>query len=656
MQPEHFDLSTPVFLPVTHDACTALLQADGEKTLVSLTEPELAAILVIQNLAQASEKDLTASAAEKTLAKLMDWAVDARGTGSTAGLLSEAQRLFDPRKLYFGLNAIKGLNLRFLMADEVAEQGFLLADGKWDVDYKIRHKQQNNPFIQQMVTPRHRERWLSDAQDKLLRTFRANLDEDLHVQGYAGIGKSHLLGALVECLRSDRTLILARTPAKLETLRKHLKQAQDKDVAQTFRHFARTQLYGPRPPVARTPARMPSKQALAQELNIFGFRRHDGQGTLDVCLRVLALYCGSRDHSLSARHLPFFQQPLSPADTQVLLEYSSRLWIYLETNPVWASQTGFETLLMIKRASLSGCRVPARYTHVIIDESQDVPASLLQIIERGRQVLITLGDEYQQASGEAMKRKREVRQSDISYSVRSGRNVERLVNPLISRHSHKSKVPFEGARNADVDIEHYPQGFVPPEGCVILTASPWDTMMWAIHLHDANCAFSFPDKDMQAGLKHFMTTAIELFNPQFYDAEFSEKGRHPYFSDLVDWQQVREANQFDEAFVWGEAELGKGFRMADLTRLNGRVGEPGKACMLMMAEQAGGMEFNRVLLTGALLSNEKFKDAYEFDQRICAVYIAISRARQQLYLPYDVVEWIEYHDSREPKFRESHGY
>jgi hypothetical protein len=129
-------------------------------------------------------------------------------------------------------------------------------------------------------------------------------------------------------------------------------------------------------------------------------------------------------------------------------------------------------LLLIKRASLAGCVVPPRYTHVLIDESQDIPASLLQIIERGRQVLITLGDEYQHAERDLVKRKREVRQSDITYSVRSGRNVERLVNPLISRHSEKSKIPFEGAREADVGIEFYPQGFVPPQGCVVLTASP----------------------------------------------------------------------------------------------------------------------------------------------------------------------------------------
>ena len=151
-----------------------------------------------------------------------------------------------------------------------------------------------------------------------------------------------------------------------------------------------------------------------------------------------------------------------------------------------------------------------------------------------------------------------------------------------------------------------------------------------------------------------MSTAIALFKPDFYNPEHSEMGPHPYFSDMPDWQHVRDSNLFDESFLWVEAELEKGFKVADLTRLSRMVGRSGKRCMLMMAEEAGGMEFNRVLLTPELLTNVKFKDAYEFDQRICAVYIAISRAKQQLYVPYDVVEWIEYHNYQ--GFRESHGY
>lgn len=653
MQPEHFDLSSPVFLPVTQETCTALLGADGAKALTGLSDPELAAVLVIQNLAQAAEKDLTCAGAERILTKLIDWAVDAPA-GGAATLLSEAQRLFDPRKLYFGFNALKTVNLRLLSAEEVAGRDYLLPSGKWDIGYKVRHLRSNDPFSQQMITPRQRERWLSPAQDKLVRTFRANLNEDLHVQGYAGIGKSHLLGALMECLRPAQTLILARTGAKLATLRERMGLAKDSKTGSTFAAFAKALLQGQRPAAQATPTRLPGKHELSQTLNIHGWRGHDGAATLDICLKVLDSYCHSNHHSLSSRHLPHFKQALSSVDAQALLEYSSRLWTYLDANPQWAGQTAFAALLLIKRASLDGCVVPPRYTHVLIDESQDIPPSLLQIIERGRQVLITLGDEYQLASGEVVRRKREVRHTDINYSVRSGRNVERLVNPLISVHSQKGKTPFEGARDADVGIEHYPQGFVPPEGCVVLTASPWDTMKWAIQLQQANCPFGFFDSGAQQDLQRFMISVIALFKPEFYSNEHNDNGPHAYFSDMDDWQQVRDASQYDESFLWVESELEKGFNVADITRLNRLGGVPGKRCLLMLAEEAGGMEFDRVLLTPELLTNVKFKDAYAFDQRLCAVYIAISRARVQLYLPYDVVEWIDFHKYQ--KTREFHGY
>lgn len=653
MQPEHSDLSTPVFLPVTSVTCEAL-KTDGATALDTLTDPELAAVLVIQNLAQMSEKDLSGAAAEKILARLIAWSVTGQHSTGT-GLLSEARRLFDPGQLYFGLEVIKGLNLRLLLAEEVAAREYLLADGQWDVEYKVRHHRNHDPFSQQMVTPRFRERWLSAAQDKLVRTFRANLDEDLHVQGYAGIGKSHLLGVLIECLRPEKTLLLARTPAKLNTLRERMNHGKGKAPGSTFKAFAQALLRGPRFQPERVQTKGPTRQALAQDLNILGFRDHGAQATLDICLKVLELYCQSWDRSLSSKHLPHFNQPLSSLELQVVLEYASRLWVWLEAHPAWASQTGFEALWMIKRANLEGCVMPDRYTHVLIDESQDIPPSLLQIIERGRQVLITLGDEYQQPGRVMVKRERRVRQTDISYSVRSGRNVERLVNPLIYQHSEKGKVPFEGTRDADVTIVEYPQGFVPPERCVVLTASPWDTMRWAIELHSSKSPFGYPDDTTRRSFEHFMTTAVGLSDPDFYAPERSAEGLHPYFSDLTDWAQVREANQFDESFLQVEALLkNKDFRMADVTRLSRLVGDPDKRCLLMQADEAGGMEFDEVLLTPELLTNVKFKDAYAFDQRICAVYIAISRAKRQLYVPYDVVEWIEYHQYQ--KYRESHGY
>lgn len=652
MKPEHFDLSSPLFLPVTSETCARLLAVDSADVLTTLTDAELAAVLVIQHLSEAAEADLTPNTAERILGKLIAWAVDTQHLAAK-GLLSEAQRLFDPRKLHSGGKVAKRLNLRFLRSDEVAARDYLLPNGKWDVGFRARHYMDKNPFSEQMVTPQHRERWLSPAQDKLVRTFRANLDENLHVQGYAGIGKSHMLVTLMECLRPVGTLLLAHTPRKLQVLRKRIGGAHREKVGMTFLHFAQLLQNGPMPKPVNGSAKILSKQALSQELNIIGVRGYDAQATLNICLKVLKRYCQSRDHTLSAKHLPYFNEPLSNLDARVLLQYSSQLWIYLESNPAWHRQAGFEALLAIKRANLAGCVVPARYTHVLIDESQDLPASLLQIIERGRQVLITLGDEYQQAGGALVNRKREVRRSEVNYSVRSGRNIESLVNPLIYRHSSKGKTQFEGASNTDVSIKHYPLTFLPPDGCVVLAASRWDMMKWIIQMDAAGRAL-IPNPETKQDFMQFMATAIALFKPDFYDPTKIAGGPHLDFSQLSNWQQVRDANHYDESFLWVEAELEKGFNVADMTHLKGMFGQSGNDCVVMMAEEAGGMEFDVVLLTPQLLTTTKFRNVNEFDQRICAVYIAISRAKLKLYVPVDVVEWISHHNAQ--KFRELSGY
>jgi len=654
MQPEHYDFSNPVYLPITEECCQQLLEDEGRAGLEALSDAQLASVLVIQHLAQAGEQGLTANGAEKLLARLLAWTLDAAGT-SNASLLTEAQRLFDQRKLYFGLELLKPLNLRLLEAEEVAAGDYLLPNGRWDLCYKVRHHQRHNPFSQQMITARRRERWLSPAQDRLVRTFRANLDEHLHVQGYAGVGKSHLLGALMECLQPGRTLALARTEGKLEALRRRLGGA-GKLPGLSFQAFAQAVLSGPRGASAArlgpSPARLPSKPAVCEELSIFGFRGYGSVQALDICLAVLARYCDSWERTLTREHLPVFQQPLSTVEAQVLLEHASRVWTWLEANPRWSVRTGFEALLVIKRASLAGCQVPARFSHVIVDESQDIPPPLLQIIERGRQVLVTLGDEYQKASGPVVRRERRVRQNDVSYSVRSGRKVEALVNPLIALHSEKPRVPFEGARDADVRIETYAERFTPPPGCVVLTGSRWDSMKWAMELFRQNCAFGFLDKRAEADLKWFMESAVRLFRPDAFGATGRTEA-HPAFAEMTDWRQVREANRFDEAFLWVQGELEQGLRVADVTALDRVIGRSASSCLLLMAEKAGGWEFDQVLLTPGLLTTLRFKDAYEFDHRICAIYIAISRARHRLYLPYELQEWIDYHASNH---RGAHGY
>ncbi len=139
---------------------------------------------MIQNLAQAREQVLDPTAAERVLVKLLHWSVHGPHSAGVT-LTSEAQRLFDAHKLYFGLELLKGSRLHLMDAEEVAERAYLLPDGTWDTRFRAQRHQAHNPFSQQAITGFNKERWLTTEQDKLLRVLRANPDEDLHVQGYA---------------------------------------------------------------------------------------------------------------------------------------------------------------------------------------------------------------------------------------------------------------------------------------------------------------------------------------------------------------------------------------------------------------------------------------------------------------------------------------
>lgn len=656
MQPEHYDFDNPVFLPVAEHTCQRLLECADSAPLADLCPAELAAVMVIQHLAAKNSGLLDAASAERSLVKLLAW--------SSAGgdLLAEARRLYKPAVFKAGLANIGRLALRLLDAEAVAKGDYLTADGGWDTTFRGRHFLQQNPFTQQMVG-RSKERWLTSEQDKLLRVFKANLDEDLHVQGYAGIGKSYLLSSLLDFLPRNRVLALARTQGKLATLRQRMGLAADVPFGKTFAQLFRAPAGRSRYQPAVVPQRHRLKADVAVELNVLGFRGLAGETTLDICLEVVKRYCESRHRTLSARHLPFFQQPLSSLESQVLVEYAGRVWMYLQANPDSSSLLDFHGLWLIKQANLSGEVIPAHYTHVIIDESQDIPASLLQIIEKGRHVLVTLGDEYQKARGDVVARKRQVRQRDIAFSVRSGVAVERSVNALICRHSNKSKLAFETASSADLRVEFYPENQVPPKGCAVLTASPWDTMRWAlvysesraIAFSDAGDAQYAADEQRFQNMAGFMEAVVALFKPGYYaQGDGRNSVAHPYFAHMSTWQQVRDANRFDDSFLWVEARLQSGFNRADLTTLKARINRHPDALLLMMAEDAGGMEFERVMLTPELMSVNPFSDAYEFDSRICAVYIALSRARSRLYLPYDVEEWIDYHKSR--PYRDVYGH
>ena len=69
---------------------------------------------------------------------------------------------------------------------------------------------------------------------------------------------------------------------------------------------------------------------------------------------------------------------------------------------------------------------------------------MLQILDRSPQAVITLSDELQNLTGMAPTRNAMIRQRYITQSVRLGKQVESLINPLIQAHPGATKELFAG--------------------------------------------------------------------------------------------------------------------------------------------------------------------------------------------------------------------
>jgi hypothetical protein len=644
MRSEHYDFSNPLFLPISAEVFERLLASGESEVLEQLSDAELAAVLVIQNLESCNSDQSRAFASEQILAKLIHWGNESQYKPSEVSLLAEALRLFDVGKLRSGSRLLHGENIELLPDDTVKSQEYLLPSGEWDTGFRKAYFLRNYAFNSRVVTQRNQELWLSSAQDKVLRTFYANRDEHLHIQGYAGIGKSHLIGSMLQFLEVRKTLVLAKTTSKLNELKQRSKLSFFNGL--TFEVFSRKLLGEARFNKGlidnRASAAHVSNTLIAERLLIGPLRGFSPADVVSLCMRVLDAYCESADYRISEKHIPFFMVPLSAVEANVLIEYSNRIWYCVDPSNPSDFVLPLRGMFLVKKASLLGVSVPARYTHILIDESHDLPASLMRILKKSSQVLITLGDEYQRLSGPALKRSLDVRQSDVTFSVRSGENLERILNPLIQAHPNKIKLAFEASSGVKINVFEYCDPIFPKAPSTILVSSVWEKFQWLKYLVDSQQDFILlGDAD---GLIELAKACVRLYRNESAQFNHSNERPHEMLYQYSTWDELAAVHSNDNAFLWLQSQLADGYKVSDVpTSGQSQNASQGKAHRLGRVEDVGNMEFESVMLAPELLSYSRCKDAYELDQRICAVYTAASRARHDLYIPGDIEEWLRFH-------------
>lgn len=623
----------PLFLPLSPKTASRLA-AGLPPAFEELQVAELAAILLVQ--AVATRGFATTSVAEHFLSELIAVGGDAAVNDGNAFAEIVRQR-FDLQAFNNGMARLESLSIHLLEDAEIERGDYLLPNGRWD-DKFCRRRAQEKPSYHRTVTPQGTQLRLSDPQFRLFEEFRAGLEESAHVQGYAGTGKTFLIQALVELLDPSRTLLLALSPAQVEALRQRVNDPRVR--AMTFAALATeicesdlTVPVGLRRPGPR--GRLSYRVTHEEVAALLGLQPVGNLAPTTVasmCQRAVSSFCASGDPVLTEDHLPRQWTPLSAADARGLVAYAQEFWKETLEPRRPGKALPLRGYHRIKYVVMSRRVVPERFTHVVVDESHDLSRPLIELLNASPQSVLTLGDEYQRLQGRVQPQAPRIRHRNIVRSVRAGRQMEDVLNPLISAHPGETKVPFEGARERQTRIVYYDRSEAPSRPTMIVVHSEWGLFEWFQRLSHANAKFGVLPASLES-LKVFVQDCCEL-------KRFGTRPRHGVLFRYASWESLAGALSWNKTFGMIERLLEKGYTAEDFLMAVGRL-EPAAPTQLGLLSDVRNQEFDSVMLGMDFLAPFQRDNVDESARIFAAIYTGVSRPRHELIVPGELRGWVE---------------
>lgn len=631
-----------LYLPISERMLREVLDDSDtlENTVSSLAVPQLAALALLQYLPKLSQE--RSPLPERFLAQVIEVVNEQmKGTGLatvTADLLSTLSR----EEIREGYRLLPDFGISLLNEDDVAYRSYLTAEGNWDYRFCERHTVRLKDHLISVQAPTGEKRILTLEQSRIFGEIRAQLDEPMHVQGYAGTGKSSLIRSLLGMLDTEpnQVLVLTERKQQADALRAGM-PPMERVTYLSFGQLAtklipRGKGAGSSRRIARgtySRATLPDDD-LIRHLGIKASGRFRERTIAQAVRRTVANFCYSGDDEIMRRHLPnWVTYRLDETMNQAVLRHAAELWQAILAPPSQDFKPTVYVYHRIKWAALNRSQIPERYTHVLIDECHDLKKPMLQIIDCSPQAVISLGDEYQNLQGRPQERAGLIRQREATHSVRSGHLIEHIVNPMIAAHPGKTKAPFHGNPLHKVEIEYYDGHRLPDRPVVILTYDEWALFGWAQRLAYAGISFGLlGDK---TSLKAFFNDCIELC--------IHHKDQRPgMLSRFASWDDVAGEYENNVGFRHVDRMLRNGYRYENLQEMWSRIAEHSPAgYSLGRIEDVRNREFDTVMVTPELVDLAWKAEGKEFAAIVSAVYVAVTRARQRLIAPEGLRDWIE---------------
>ena len=262
--------------------------------------------------------------------------------------------------------------------------------------------------------------------------------------------------------------------------------------------------------------------------------QHSGEFSPPEITTVVRLtvqnFCSSGDDDVDVKHIPLKWAPLLDATTRrVVLHHATELWKETVSPTSRDLEVPLRDFHRVKWAALHRLQIPARYTHVLIDECHDLAKPMLQILDDSPQAVISLGDEYQNLRGTSQERSNVIRQRAVTHAIRSGVLIEPVVNPIIMCTRVGPSNRSVATRLAKQEIAYYENPRIPEQPTAILVNDHWGLFEWSQRLAQAGVEFELlrSPKD----LTMFVNDCIELHRQ-------GTRPRHRELVQFASWAAV----------------------------------------------------------------------------------------------------------------------
>lgn len=628
-------MDTSLYLPLSEALLDEVL--NGERplaaSLAALDVPQLAALVVVQCLGAGKPVPLPGQMLASLVSLGNRWV---RQSG-LAAFVEQTVPALDRKALEEGRALLPQRGIALMAHEDLAHRSYLTAEGEWDSGFLTRYRDKRLAAARRVVMPGGELRTLSPEQGRVYSEAEAAPDEHLHVQGYAGIGKSFLVtsllgmlagkGAVIALVAERKTqleALLARTGVMQGVVPMTFGQLMDEvtppDLTHpSYRHMRRS-----------SSAVLPD-ESLVRHLGIYASSTLSALSVARIVRGTVSAFCRSDAAEIGSVHIPRSAPQLDAVTQQMVLHHATELWKATVLPAAHDFRPPVRDYHRLKWAALQGWRIPERYTHVLMDECHDLPRPLLQLVENSRQAVITLGDEYQNLLARPQYRSPGTRQRELALSVRSGAVIEAIVNPLIAAHPGRTKLRFRGSPERALLLHYYDKVEVPAGPVMVLVNDEWGLFEWSQRLSGQGEFVLLPGVSR---LDRFVSDCIELHR-------HGTRPRHPALYRHGSWKALAAAYSDNPGFRRIDRMLGKAYTAKDWARTLERAqGGPG-APLLAMIEDVRNREFASVMLAPDVADWAWRMRHSTRAEAASAMYVAVTRATERLYLPRRLEAWLK---------------